>query len=166
MRRKFNLKYLLVFLVVAYVLFELFSRIVFGVSAFEYARELLFPTQSFPVQCSGAGCPPYVEEEGKISVSKRPEVVALAERHGWDHVHILAMDIKLVSDLEFIQELRPDFAQELGCVIVVHAGENEGYVYQEDKDLNVVHMETMEEFVASVKDKDPELLFKFFLSLH
>lgn len=162
----------LIIFVVATLVFEVFVRLAYGGSGIlllknSIKRSLPSKSSSSPplFVCNGAHCP-LIEDKGKISVEKRPEVVALAEKYGWDHVHILAMDIKLVSDLEFIRELRPDFAQELGCVIVVHAGENDGYVYQENMNLEVVRMETMSEFVASVKDRDPELLFKFFLSLH
>ncbi|OGM33128.1 hypothetical protein A2803_00280 [Candidatus Woesebacteria bacterium RIFCSPHIGHO2_01_FULL_44_21] len=165
-----KLKIFLIILVGALLVIELGTRWLLGTSV-GLIGSVLYPQPTpyipegyyFP---EGPGRNFVIEDEGKVTVSERPEVVALAEKYGWDNVHIQALDIDLVSDLVFIKSLRPDFSDELGCVIVVHAGENEGYVYQENEDLEVIHMETMQEFLNKVKDKDPELLFKFFLSLH
>ena len=108
-----------------------------------------------------------IEDEGKKKVVERPEVQALIEKHGKNNIHIKAVDIDLVKEIEFIQQIHPNFKQETGCVIVVHAGsKDEGFVYQEDKDLNIVYSLPLSEFVEQTKNVDYELMSAFYLSLH
>jgi hypothetical protein len=61
--------------------------------------------------------------------------------------------------------VRPDWDPKItGCVIVVYAG-GEGFVYQEDKDLNVISTETLAEFLKKTEQVPPETMYRFFLSL-
>lgn len=106
-----------------------------------------------------------IEDQGKIKVAERPEVMALAEKYDWEHVHISALDIKLVEDIDFISQINPRFKKETGCIIVVHAG-NEGFVYQENESLEVIYQETLSEFLENTKHVPPEIMSKFYLSLH
>ena len=106
-----------------------------------------------------------IENEGKIKVSNMPEVQALATKYGWEHVHIKALDIELVKDIEFIKQIHPNFKEQTGCIIVVHAGD-EGFVYQEDKELNIIYQEALSEFMQKTRDVSPEIMSKFYLSLH
>jgi hypothetical protein len=105
------------------------------------------------------------EDEGKIKVSNTPQVEALAKKYGWDHVHISALDGDLVKHAGFIEKVYPDLAYDTGCIIMVHAGD-EGYVYREDKKLNVVYTETLAEFLERTKNFDAGFMAKFFLSMH
>jgi hypothetical protein len=107
-----------------------------------------------------------IEDEGKIKVSNTPEVQALAQKYGWPHVHIKAVDIKLIEDIAFVRSIYPNFKEEMGCIIIVHAGENEGYVYQEDKDLNIIYRESLSEFMKRTSTVDSATIAKFYLSLH
>jgi hypothetical protein len=106
-----------------------------------------------------------IENEGKIKVSNTPEVRALAEKYGWEHVHIKALDIDLVRHTAFIEEIYPNLAEDTGCIIIAHAGDK-GYVYREDKSLNIAYQETLAEFMERTKDFDSEFMSKFYLSLH
>lgn len=106
------------------------------------------------------------EDEGKKKVSDTPEVTALAEKYGgWEHVHIKALDIDLVRHTAFIEKIYPHLADDTGCIIIAHAGD-EGYVYREDKNLNIAYQETLTEFMERTKDIDSEFMSKFYLSLH
>lgn len=105
------------------------------------------------------------ENEGKIAVSNTPEVQELARKYGWPHVHIKALDIELVKDIEFIKQIEPTFKEQTGCIIIVHAGD-EGYVYQEDKELNIIYQERLDEFMEKTKNVSSEIMSKFYLSLH
>ncbi|MEK7061726.1 MAG: hypothetical protein AAB957_00490 [Patescibacteria group bacterium] len=113
------------------------------------------------------GFPCFVEEdEGKKKVSDTPEVQALAKKYGgWEHVHIGALDIDLVRHTAFIEKIYPNLAKDTGCIIIAHAGD-EGYVYREDKNLNIAYQETLAEFMKRTKDFDTEFMVKFYLSLH
>lgn len=109
---------------------------------------------------------PAIEDLGKLNVWKTPEVQTLVKKHG-SHVLIKALDIKLIEDIEYIKKIHPQFKEETGCIIVayVHGG-GEGYVYQEDKKLNIIYKETLEEFMEKTSNSDPEVMSKFYLSLH
>ncbi len=65
----------------------------------------------------------------------------------------------------FIEQIYPSLAHDTGCVIVAHAGD-EGYVYRQDKELNIVGRETLAEFMERTKDIDRGVMAKFYLSLH
>ena len=107
-----------------------------------------------------------IENEGKKKVSDTPEVQALAKKYGgYEHVHIGALDIDLVRHTAFIEKIYPNLAGDTGCIIVVHAGD-EGYVYRQDKNLNIAYQETLAEFTERTKDIDSEFMAKFYLSLH
>jgi len=129
-------------------------------------NELYTYTFGGPNNCK-PGYPCVVEEnEGKKKVSDTPEVQALAEKYGgWEHVHIGALDIDLVRHTAFIEKIYPNLAKDTGCIIIAHAGD-EGYVYREDKNLNIAYQETLAEFMERTKDFDPEYMAKFYLSLH
>ena len=124
------------------------------------------PTPSYESNNCKPGFPCVVpEDEGKIKVSNTPQVQALANKYGWPHVHISALDGDLVKHVGFIEKVYPNLAHDTGCIIMVHAGD-EGYVFREDKQLNVVYTETLAEFLARTKNFDADFMAKFFLSMH
>src|SRR3989344_371705 len=106
-----------------------------------------------------------IENEGKKIVAATPEIKALATKYGWAHVHISALDIDLIKDIEVIRKLNPNFKEETGCIIVAHAGE-EGYVYQENKDLQIIYKEPLKEFLERTQNVDSATMSKFYISLH
>lgn len=111
---------------------------------------------------NGCGIP---EDKGKAIVREKTEVQMLIREHGKNRVHIEALEIELVQHTEFIEQIYPNVAKDTGCIIIAHAG-NEGYVYREDKQLNVVYQETLAEFLERTKSIDPTVMSKFYLSLH
>lgn len=115
--------------------------------------------------CEWGGMCVIIEDKGKVKVSERPEVKALIQKYGKNHVHIKALDIDLVRHTAFIEKIYPSLADETGCIIIAHAGD-EGYVYREDKKLNIAYQETLTEFMERTKDIDDEYMAKFYLSLH
>src|SRR3989344_5337789 len=108
---------------------------------------------------------PVIEEKGKVNVSKTPEVQALIQKYGKDHVYLSALEIEHVKHAAFIEQLYPNLAEETGCVIIAYAS-GEGYVYRQDKELNIVGKETLAEFMERTKNIDREFMSKFYLSLH
>ncbi|MEK7534506.1 MAG: hypothetical protein AAB600_04160 [Patescibacteria group bacterium] len=115
--------------------------------------------------CDWGGRCVVIEDKGKVNVSNTPEVQALIQKYGKNHVHIKALDINVVQDIQFVKKIHPKFKEQTGCIIVAHAGD-EGYVYQEDKQLNIIYRETIQEFMKKTKNVDPEVMAKFYLSLH
>lgn len=160
-------KWLIIILVVVVV------SIAVGVIAFyKYQQNKQYPFPDGPdfnsVDCKPGGqyypCP-VIEDEGKIKVSDTPEVQELAKKYGWSRVHIKALEIELVKHTAFIEKMYPNLAKDTGCIIIAHAGD-EGYVYREDKNLNIVYQETLAEFMERTKDIDNAYMSKFYLSLH
>ena len=146
------------------ILWLVISLIVILIGVVSYVKIYnYYNPYSFEGVCDDIYCNPAIEEQGKIDVAKRPEVIALAEKYGWDKVYISALDIKLATDIEFIKQIRPDFEDKTGCIIIVMAGD-EGFIYQEDEDLNVIYSETIQEFIEKTKDVDPEIMARFYLS--
>jgi hypothetical protein len=135
------------------------------------------PPSRFDGGC-GPGC--VIEDAGKRNVEHLPEVEALRQKYGEERLFIKALDRHLVGREtewhtnhalmkehdDLLYAVRPDWDPKItGCVIVVYAG-GEGYVYQEDKDLNVIGTETLAEFLEHTKNVSPEMMYRFFLSLH
>lgn len=115
--------------------------------------------------CEWGGPCIIIEDKGKIKVSERPEVKALVQKYGKNHVHIEALEIELVKHTAFIEKIYPNLAEDTGCIIIAHAGD-EGYVYREDKKLNIAYQETLAEFMERTKNINSEFMSKFYLSLH
>lgn len=144
--------------------FSLFKR---GIIVLVVSIALLFAVNIVRsiLPCELGGLCIVIEDKGKINVSHAPEVKALIYKYGKNHVHIMALDIDLIKDINFIKQINPSFKEQTGCIIVVHAGD-EGYVYQEDKELNIIYRETIQEFMEKTKNVDPQIMAKFYLSLH
>ena len=154
---------------VTIILIILVVLIAAGTFAFwKYQQARYYPGSGYfgPNNCK-PGFPCVIDEdEGKKKVSDTPEVQALAKKYGgWEHVHIGALDIDLVRHTAFIEKIYPNLAKDTGCIIIAHAGD-EGYVYREDKNLNIAYQETLAEFMKRTKDFDTEFMVKFYLSLH
>jgi hypothetical protein len=61
--------------------------------------------------------------------------------------------------------LKPGLSRdEIGCVIVVYSVD-EGFVYWEDKDLNIVASETLGDFREHTADVPSDAISTFYLSL-
>ena len=115
--------------------------------------------------CTYYPCP-VIENEGKKPVVATPEVQALAAKHGWEHVHVKALDHDTLWEDGFVEQIHPKFKGELGCIIMAHSGDNEGWVYVEDKDLKIVYRETIKEFIEKTKNIPSNIMSKFYLAFH
>lgn len=121
-----------------------------------------------------------IEDAGKENVENLPEVEALRQKYGEQRLFIKALDRHLIGHEaewhtdhaammehdELLYSVRQDWDPKItGCVIVVYAA-GEGYVYQEDKALKVIGKETLAEFFKKTEKVSPEIMYRFYLSLH
>jgi hypothetical protein len=124
-----------------------------------------------------------IEDAGKKIVMKQPEVQDLISKYGEDRVFVKALDRHIIgeewhsghSETDNIARANHDdllsmvlktglSRDEIGCVIVVY-GISEGYVYWEDKDLNIVASETLADFQEHTVNVSPDAMSRFYLSL-
>lgn len=106
-----------------------------------------------------------IEDEGKKNVAEREDVKLLAEKYSWEHMHIKALDIHLAHDYDFLKILFPEFKKgDIGCIILVLAGD-EGFVFIENEELEIIGQESLSSFVDRTKTIDFEIMAKFYLSL-
>ena len=127
--------------------------------------------------------PPIIEDAGKKIVMKQPEVRDLISKYGEEHVFVKALDRHIIgeewhsdhSEMDQLSRsshddllsmvLKPGLSRnEIGCVIVVY-GMGEGFVYWEDKDLNIVDSETLAEFQEHTANVSSDAMSRFYLSL-
>jgi hypothetical protein len=105
-----------------------------------------------------------LEEEGKVNAAATATVKSLAQRYG-DDLRILALERHRVEDYDLIGEIFPEFPRgTIGCIIVARAG-NQGAVFVEDPQLEIIHEESLDTFIERTRDLDPKLLAAFYLSL-
>ena len=104
------------------------------------------------------------EDAGKKTAAGTEEYGSLVEAYGKDAVSVQALKIELAHDIGFIRQLDPGFRDDPGCIIVARAG-SVGYVFQEEKSLNVVYTPTLEEFQGKTADADPAVRELFWSSL-
>jgi len=136
-----------------------------------YAERYQFPTgpnlNSEECKPGGKNYPcPVIEDKGKVKAANTPEAQALADKYGWEHVHVKALAHSALYEEGFIAKIHPQFKGKIGCIIFVHAGDNEGYMFVEDENLDIIYRETIHNFVEKTKNIDSELISKFYLSLH
>jgi len=129
-----------------------------------YFRPRSFPDSYDCVKNVGQPCI-QIEDKGKVTAAKTKEALALMKKYGRENVSIRALEIHLAHDHSYIKSLNPSYKGEIGCIIVVKAG-NEGYVMYEEKNLRVVYIETLEEFKENTKNANSELVEQFYNSLH
>jgi len=104
------------------------------------------------------------EDAGKKTATRTEEYSSLVEKYGKEAVSVQALKLELAHDIGFIRRLDPEFRNEPGCIIVARAG-RVGYVFQEEKSLNVVYTQTLEEFQSKTASADPAVLELFWSSL-
>jgi len=129
-----------------------------------YFRPYYYPDYDDCINSTGYGCI-IIEDKGKVTAAKTKEALALMKKYGRENVSIKALEIHLAHDQSYIKSLNPSYKDEIGCIIVVKAG-NEGYVMYEEKNLRVVYIETLEEFRENTKNANSELVEQFYNSLH
>ncbi len=117
-----------------------------------------------PFNCKpGFGCV-VIEDKGKVKAANTPEAQALADKYGWVHVHVKALAHSALYEEGFIAKIHPQFKGKIGCIIFVHAGDNEGYMFVQDENLDIIYKESIHEFAEKTKNIDSKLMSKFYLS--
>lgn len=106
-----------------------------------------------------------IEDKGKVTASKTPEIRDLMKKYGREKLTFQALDIALAHDMEYVKTLYPSYQGHIGCIIVVTAG-NEGYVMFERENLEVEYIQTLEEFKQATATAPSEILDQFYASLH
>ena len=104
------------------------------------------------------------EDAGKKTATVTEEYRSLVQTYGKEAVTVHALKIELAHNIGFIRQLDPEFRDDPGCIIVARAG-SVGYVFQEEKSLNVVYTQTLEEFQGKTAGADPAVLELFWSSL-
>jgi hypothetical protein len=116
-----------------------------------------------------------VEEQGILLIKSLPEYAAAVAAHGEEQVGAAALDrhqegIDYVGEnhdefrTEFMPVIDDGFLPTSGCIIVLQAGD-EGFVYQLDKDFNIVHRVSLATFQEGEKRVDAETMEWFWDSL-
>ena len=105
------------------------------------------------------------EEEGIVLIRTTPEYVALSEKYGSDLVSVEAVNLHQREETTFLSLISSGFREEPGCIIVLRAGESEGYVYQLDKEFNIVFRMTLSEFLEAAAKVDAGTMEHFYSSL-
>jgi len=105
------------------------------------------------------------EEEGIVLIRTTPEYEALSEKYGYDLVSVEAVNLHQREETTFLSQISSGFREEPGCIIVLRAGESEGYVYQLDKEFNIVFRMTLSEFLEAAARVDAGTMEYFYSSL-
>jgi PKD repeat protein len=83
---------------------------------------------------TGVGYP--VENEGKITVLQRPDVLSLISQYNYKDVHIRALEFQYIQDKNFLGRLLPTYkGRDIGCIIILDTPGG-SRVYLEDDKLN------------------------------
>jgi len=104
------------------------------------------------------------EDAGKKTAIRTEEYRSLVQTYGKEAVTVHALKIELAHNIGFIRQLDPEFRDDPGCIIVARAG-SVGYVFQEEKSLNVVYTQTLEEFEGKTVGADPAVRELFWSSM-
>ena len=105
------------------------------------------------------------EEEGIVLIRTTPEYEALSEKYGSDLISVEAVNLHQRDDTTFLSQISSGFREEPGCIIVLRAGESEGYVYQLDKEFNILFRMTLSEFREAAAKIDAGTMEHFYSSL-
>ncbi len=101
-----------------------------------------------------------IENEGKIKVLQRSEVIELISHYTYKDVSIKALEFKYIEDKEYVHRLLPEYQdREIGCIIVLETP-NEKRVYLEDEDLETfeeLDYQTFAQYLNQVSEADRKL---------
>ncbi len=106
-----------------------------------------------------------IEEQGIVLIQSTPEYAALSEKYGSDLVSVQEVNLHQREETTFLILISNGFREEPGCIIVLRAGESEGYVYQLDKEFNIVFRMTLSEFREAAAKIDARTMEDFYSSL-
>ena len=106
-----------------------------------------------------------VEEEGVLLIKETREYESLVVKYGSDDVPVRAVNLHDESEVAFLKEINQGFVTEPGCIIVLEAGNAEGYVYQLDEELSIVFRMTLSAFEEGARNVDAPTMERFYSSL-
>lgn len=106
-----------------------------------------------------------IEEEGVLLIKDTQEYKTLIEEYGKDIVLVKATNLLEVEDTLFLRDIDDGFKQNPGCIIVLEYENNQGYVYQLDKELNIVYRMNLLEFTESANKVNSQIMEDFYKSL-
>lgn len=105
------------------------------------------------------------EDEGKVRVAQRPEVMQLVQQYGRKGVIIRALEFKDIQDKAFLQRLLGNNYVELGCIIEV-AYPGGRYVYLENDKLDVIQRLNGAQFDDWLRTAPASDVQKYYAHLH
>ena len=104
-----------------------------------------------------------IENEGKIKVLQRPEVLELISHYAYKDVSIKALEFEYIEDKNLVHRLLPTYAdREIGCIIILETP-NEKLVYLENEDLETFEQldyQTFDGFLGAVSEADRQLFLE------
>lgn len=153
---KRNKKIIIIFV----ILTSLFAISILGWNKY---RNRYYP-ERYPYTCTEPGCL-IIEDEGKVLVAKRPEVMNLVKTYGRKGVIIEALEYEDIQDKEFVKRLLGENYVELGCIIVVSFPKGQ-YYYMENDELEVINQLDSKMFNEWLKNSSAEDVNKFYENLH
>ena len=112
--------------------------------------------------CHGAGV---IEYKGKLTVLRRPEVLALISKYAYKDIRIKALEFKYIQDKDFVHRLLLQYKDKMiGCIILLETP-NERKVYLEDEALETfeeLDYKVFEGYLSQVSGSDKQLFLESF----
>ena len=106
-----------------------------------------------------------VEDEGVLLIKDTQEYKTLIDAYGENIVSVKATNLLDGDDTLFLKEIDDGFKQNPGCIIVLEYENNQGYIYQLDKELNIIYRMDFLEFTESAKKVNSQIMEDFYKSL-
>jgi len=106
-----------------------------------------------------------IEEEGVLLIKDTQEYKTLIDEYGEDFVSVKATNLLEVEDALFLREIDDGFKQNSGCIIVLEYENDQGYIYQLDKELNIVYRMNLLDFTESANKINSQIMEDFYKSL-
>ena len=108
---------------------------------------------------------PTPEDEGILVIKSTPEYRSLVDKYGSDHVSVKAVNLDDKDEANFLSKISDGFLMDPGCIIVLKAGKEEGYVYQLDEEFKTVSQITLSQFEEGARYVDARTMEHFYSSL-
>ena len=109
--------------------------------------------------------PSGTEEEGVLLIKRTLDYRTLVDKYGFDQVSVVAINLHERGETEFLARISDGFLMQPGCIIVLEADSDEGYVYQLDEELNIVFWLTLSKFEEGARNVDALKMVQFYSSL-
>ncbi len=128
----------------------------------EFAVPVATPT---PASYPSPSATPIIEEEGILRIKRTQEYKALVDKYGSDQVSVKAVNLHEEDEAGFLRIISDGFLMEPGCIILLKAGIDDGYVYQLNEEFDIVYRMTLSQFQERARKVDLHTMEKFYSSL-